>query len=93
MTEDHPLSATNPYGRTKLVIEEMLRDLYRSDPSWRIGILLLQSGGAHESRLIGEDPQGIPNNLMPFVAQVAIGRRECLKVWGNDYPTPDGEGS
>jgi UDP-glucose 4-epimerase len=93
LTEDHPLSATNPYGRTKLVIEEMLRDLYRSDPSWRIGILrYFNPVGAHESGLIGEDPQGIPNNLMPFVAQVAIGRRECLKVWGNDYPTPDGTG-
>lgn len=93
LTEDHPLSASNPYGRTKLVIEEMLRDLYRADPSWRIGILrYFNPVGAHESGLIGEDPQGIPNNLMPFVAQVAIGRRECLKVWGNDYPTPDGTG-
>lgn len=93
LTEDHPLSATNPYGRTKLVIEEMLRDLYRSDPSWRIGILrYFNPVGAHESGLIGEDPQGIPNNLMPFVAQVAIGRRECLKIWGSDYPTPDGTG-
>ena len=93
LTEQHPLSATNPYGRTKLVIEEMLRDLYRADPSWCIGILrYFNPVGAHESGLIGEDPQGIPNNLMPFVAQVAIGRRECLKVWGNDYPTPDGTG-
>jgi UDP-glucose 4-epimerase len=89
LTEDHPLSATNPYGRTKLVIEDMLRDLYRSDPSWRIGILrYFNPVGAHESGLIGEDPQGIPNNLMPFVAQVAVGRREQLMVWGNDYPTP-----
>lgn len=93
LTEDHPLSATNPYGRTKLFIEEMLRDLYRSDPTWRIGILrYFNPVGAHESGLIGEDPQGIPNNLMPFVAQVAIGRRDSLKVWGNDYPTPDGTG-
>ncbi len=93
LTEDHPLSATNPYGRTKLVIEEMLRDLYRADPSWHIGILrYFNPVGAHESGLIGEDPQGIPNNLMPFVAQVAIGRRECLKIWDNDYPTPDGTG-
>lgn len=93
LTEDHPLSATNPYGRTKLVIEDMLRDLYRSDPRWRIGILrYFNPVGAHESGLIGEDPQGIPNNLMPFVAQVAVGRREQLKVWGNDYPTPDGTG-
>lgn len=93
LTEQHPLSATNPYGRTKLVIEEMLRDLYRSDPSWRIGILrYFNPVGAHESGLIGEDPQGIPNNLMPFVAQVAVGRRDCLKIWGSDYPTHDGTG-
>jgi UDP-glucose 4-epimerase len=93
LTEDHPLSATNPYGRTKLVIEDMLRDLHRSDPSWQIGILrYFNPVGAHVSGLIGEDPQGIPNNLMPFVAQVAVGRREQLKVWGDDYPTPDGTG-
>jgi len=93
LTEDHPLSATNPYGRTKLVIEDMLRDLYRSDAEWRIAILrYFNPVGAHESGLIGEDPQGVPNNLMPFVAQVAIGRRDCLKVWGSDYPTPDGTG-
>jgi len=93
LTEDHPLSATNPYGRTKLVIEEMLRDFYPSAPDWRIGILrYFNPVGAHESGLIGEDPQGIPNNLLPFVAQVAIGRREFLNVFGNDYPTPDGTG-
>jgi len=93
LTEDHPLSATNPYGRTKLVIEDMLRDLYRSDPHWRIGILrYFNPVGAHASGLIGEDPQGIPNNLLPFVAQVAVGRREFLNVWGNDYDTPDGTG-
>lgn len=93
LSEDHPLSATNPYGRTKLVIEDMLRDLYRSDSSWRIGILrYFNPVGAHESGLIGEDPQGTPNNLMPFVAQVAVGRREKLSVWGSDYPTPDGTG-
>ena len=93
LTEDHPLSATNPYGRTKLVIEDMLRDFFRSAPDWRIGILrYFNPVGAHESGLIGEDPQGIPNNLMPFVAQVAVGRRERLSVWGNDYPTPDGTG-
>lgn len=93
LTEDHPLSATNPYGRTKLFVEEMLRDLYRSDSTWRIGILrYFNPVGAHESGLIGEDPQGTPNNLMPFVAQVAIGRRDCLKVWGSDYPTSDGTG-
>lgn len=93
LTEDHPLSTTNPYGQTKLVIEDMLRDLFRSDPSWRIGILrYFNPVGAHASGLIGEDPQGIPNNLLPFVAQVAVGRREVLNVWGNDYPTPDGTG-
>ena len=93
LTEDHPLSATNPYGRSKLMIEEILRDLQRSDESFRISILrYFNPVGAHSSGLIGEDPQGIPNNLMPFVAQVAVGRREALNVWGNDYPTPDGTG-
>lgn len=93
LTEDHPLSATNPYGRSKLVIEDMLRDVYRANPNWRIGILrYFNPVGAHESGLIGEDPHGIPNNLMPYVAQVAVGRRECLKVWGSDYPTHDGTG-
>ena len=93
LTEDHPLSATNPYGRTKLMIEEILRDVHRSDPAWRIAILrYFNPIGAHESGLIGEDPQGIPNNLMPYVSQVAAGRRERLHIWGNDYPTPDGTG-
>ncbi|MFZ4624232.1 MAG: UDP-glucose 4-epimerase GalE [Rhodoferax sp.] len=93
LTEDHPLSATNPYGQTKLAIENMLRDLAASDPSWRIGILrYFNPVGAHASGLIGEDPQGTPNNLLPFVAQVAIGRRAFLNVWGNDYATPDGTG-
>ncbi|KQP14286.1 UDP-glucose 4-epimerase GalE [Pseudorhodoferax sp. Leaf267] len=93
LTEDHPLSATNPYGRSKLMIEDMLRDLQVSDPSWRIGILrYFNPVGAHASGLIGEDPSGVPNNLMPYVAQVAIGRREQLQVWGQDYPTPDGTG-
>jgi len=93
LTEDHPLSATNPYGRSKLFIEDMLRDLHRSDPGWRIAILrYFNPVGAHESGLIGEDPQGVPNNLMPFVAQVAVGRREYLNVWGDDYPTADGTG-
>ena len=93
LTEDHPLSATNPYGRTKLVIEDMLRDLHRSDPLWRMSILrYFNPVGAHASGLIGEDPQGTPNNLMPFVAQVAVGRREFVNVWGNDYATPDGTG-
>ncbi len=93
LTEDHPLSATNPYGRTKLMIEEMLRDLHHSDPRWRIAILrYFNPVGAHASGLIGEDPQGIPNNLLPFVAQVAVGRRAHVNVWGDDYPTPDGTG-
>ena len=93
LTEDHPLSATNPYGRSKLMIEEILRDLHRSDASWRIAILrYFNPVGAHASGLIGEDPQGIPNNLLPFVGQVVVGRRACLNVWGNDYPTPDGTG-
>jgi UDP-glucose 4-epimerase len=93
LTEDHPLSATNPYGRSKLMIEEILRDLHRSDASWRLAILrYFNPVGAHASGLIGEDPQGIPNNLLPFIAQVAIGRRDYLNVWGNDYPTPDGTG-
>lgn len=93
LTEDHPLTATNPYGRSKLMIEEILRDVQHSDASFHIAILrYFNPVGAHASGLIGEDPQGIPNNLMPFVAQVAVGRREALSVWGNDYPTPDGTG-
>ena len=93
LTEDHPLSATNPYGRSKLFIEDMLRDVHRAHPDWRIAILrYFNPVGAHESGLIGEDPQGIPNNLMPYVAQVAVGRREYLNVWGSDYPTHDGTG-
>jgi len=92
-TEEHPLHAVNPYGRTKLMIEEMLRDQYVSDNSWSIAILrYFNPVGAHESGLIGEDPKGVPNNLVPFVAQVAIGRRDRLNVWGNDYDTPDGTG-
>jgi UDP-glucose 4-epimerase len=92
-TEEHPLQAINPYGRTKLMIEEMLRDLHVSDNSWAIAILrYFNPVGAHESGLIGEDPKGVPNNLVPFVAQVAIGRRDRLNVWGNDYDTPDGTG-
>lgn len=93
LTEDHPLSATNPYGQTKLTVEHMLRDLQRSDTSWRIGILrYFNPVGAHASGLIGEDPQGTPNNLMPFVAQVAVGLRPHLNVFGDDYATPDGTG-
>lgn len=91
--EDFPLHATNPYGRTKLMIEEMLRDLALSDPTWRIAILrYFNPVGAHASGLIGESPNGVPNNLMPFVAQVAVGRRTELSVFGSDYPTPDGTG-
>ncbi len=91
--EDFPLSATNPYGRSKLMIEDMSRDLARSDPSWRIALLrYFNPVGAHSSGLIGEDPNGIPNNLMPFVAQVAAGGLPELSVFGADYPTPDGTG-
>jgi UDP-glucose 4-epimerase len=93
LNEIHPLSTTNPYGQTKLVIEEILRDLFKSDPSWHIMILrYFNPVGAHKSGLIGEDPQGIPNNLMPFVAQVAIGRRDSLNIFGGDYATHDGTG-
>ena len=91
--EDFPLDATNPYGRSKLMVEDILRDMALSDPSWRIALLrYFNPVGAHESGLIGEDPNGIPNNLMPFVSQVAVGRREELLVFGNDYPTHDGTG-
>lgn len=85
--------ATNPYGRSKLIIEDMLEDLHVADPSWRIARLrYFNPVGAHPSGLIGEDPHGIPNNLMPFVTQVAVGRRERLSIFGGDYPTPDGTG-
>ena len=91
--EDFPRSATNPYGRSKLMIEEILADLHRAEAGWNIARLrYFNPVGAHASGLIGEDPQGIPNNLMPFVAQVAIGRRERLAVFGDDYATPDGTG-
>jgi UDP-glucose 4-epimerase len=93
LTEDHPLRATNPYGRTKLFIEEILRDLFRAEADWRIFILrYFNPVGAHVSGLIGEDPRDIPNNLMPFVAQVAVGRRDRLNIWGSDYDTIDGTG-
>lgn len=93
LTEVHPLSATNPYGRSKLMVEDILRDLHRAEPDWRIGILrYFNPVGAHISGLIGEDPQSTPNNLMPYVGQVAAGRRENLSVWGADYNTPDGTG-
>jgi len=91
--EDAPLGATNPYGRSKLMVEEMLRDLHASDPGWRIAILrYFNPIGAHPSGRIGEDPQGIPNNLFPFITQVAVGLRPQLSVFGDDYPTPDGTG-
>src|SRR5690606_3155579 len=93
LTEDHPRSATNPYGHTKLVVEEILENLYKSEPAWRIARLrYFNPVGAHSSGLIGEAPQGVPNNLMPYVAQVATGRRPKLQVYGNDYGTPDGTG-
>ena len=93
ITEDFPLSATNPYGRTKLMIEEICQDLYRSDETWNIILLrYFNPVGAHESGLIGEDPNGIPNNLVPYVSQVAVGKLPFLNVFGNDYPTPDGTG-
>lgn len=91
--EDFPLSVTNPYGRTKLMIEEILQDFYVADNSWKIILLrYFNPIGAHKSGLIGEDPKGIPNNLVPYVSQVAIGRLECLGVFGNDYDTHDGTG-
>ncbi len=93
ITEDFPLVATNPYGRTKLMIEEILRDLCAADTSWRAILLrYFNPVGAHPSGRIGEDPQGIPNNLMPFVMQVAVGKHPRVQVFGDDYPTPDGTG-
>lgn len=91
--EDFPLSATNPYGRSKLMIEDILRDLQISDASWRVALLrYFNPVGAHASGLIGEDPNGIPNNLMPYLTQVAAGKLKQLSVFGSDYPTPDGTG-
>ncbi len=93
LVESAPLSATNPYGQTKLMGEQILRDLGASDPAWQTAILrYFNPVGAHESGQIGEDPRGTPNNLMPYVAQVAVGRRAELTVFGNDYNTPDGTG-
>jgi len=93
ITEDFPTSATNPYGRTKLFIEEILRDVALSDENWHVVLLrYFNPVGAHESGLIGEQPQGIPNNLMPYLSQVAVGKREKLSVFGGDYPTVDGTG-
>jgi len=91
--EKTPLAPVNVYGRTKLMVEDTLRDLRKSNPDWSVALLrYFNPVGAHESGLIGEDPSGTPNNLMPFVAQVAEGRREQLSIFGNDYPTPDGTG-
>jgi len=91
--EDFPLSATNPYGRSKLFVEEILKDLYISDAEWKVILLrYFNPVGAHESGRIGEDPSGIPNNLMPFIAQTAVGKREKLSIFGNDYDTHDGTG-
>jgi len=91
--ENFPLSATNPYGRSKLMVEEILRDIYISDDEWKIVLLrYFNPVGAHASGTIGEDPNGIPNNLMPFIAQTAVGKREYLSVFGNDYDTVDGTG-
>ena len=91
--EDFPVSATNPYGRSKLHIEEILQDIYTSDDQWNIGLLrYFNPVGAHKSGLIGEDPNGIPNNLMPYVSGVAVGKYEQLSVFGGDYATPDGTG-
>lgn len=91
--EDFPTSATNPYGRSKLIVEECLTDFQQANPDWSITLLrYFNPVGSHPSGELGEDPQGIPNNLMPFVAQVAVGRREFLSVFGGDYPTPDGTG-
>ncbi|SAL73307.1 UDP-glucose 4-epimerase GalE [Caballeronia telluris] len=91
--ESFPLSATNPYGQSKLIAEQVLRDLELSDPSWRIATLrYFNPVGAHESGMIGEDPAGVPNNLMPYVAQVAVGKLERLRIFGSDYDTHDGTG-
>jgi UDP-glucose 4-epimerase len=91
--EDFPLAASNPYGRTKLMIEEILRDVAATDPAWRVALLrYFNPVGAHVSGLIGEDPNGVPNNLMPYIAQVAIGKLKELPVFGGDYPTSDGTG-
>lgn len=91
--EDFPLSATNPYGYTKLMIEQILKDISAADPTWNIARLrYFNPVGAHKSGIIGEDPNGIPNNLVPYITQVAAGKLEALQVFGNDYPTPDGTG-
>jgi UDP-glucose 4-epimerase len=91
--EDFPLAPFNPYGHGKLMVEQILRDLHSSDPAWQVVLLrYFNPVGAHPSGRIGEDPRGIPNNLMPYVTQVAAGRHKEVRVFGNDYPTPDGTG-
>jgi UDP-glucose 4-epimerase len=93
VTEDSPLSATNPYGRSKLMVEDILRDAAAADPGWRVALLrYFNPVGAHASGLIGEEPDGTPNNLMPYIAQVAVGKLKELLVFGANYPTPDGTG-
>jgi len=91
--EDYPTAPTNPYARSKLIIEQILQDINIADPTWRIILLrYFNPVGAHQSGLMGEDPQGLPNNLMPFISQVAVGRRDRIHIFGNDYPTSDGTG-
>lgn len=91
--ENSPIGATSPYGRSKWMVEQILADVVASDPSWSLTALrYFNPVGAHPSGLMGEDPQGVPNNLMPFIAQVAVGRRPALRIFGSDYPTPDGTG-
>ncbi|XP_018573907.1 UDP-glucose 4-epimerase isoform X2 [Anoplophora glabripennis] len=95
ITEDHPTGqgCTNPYGKTKFFVEEIMKDVCTSDPEWKVILLrYFNPVGAHDSGMIGEDPSGIPNNLMPYISQVAVGRREKLQVFGGDYETPDGTG-
>jgi UDP-glucose 4-epimerase len=93
ISEDFPPAASNPYGRSKLMIEQILRDVAAADPAWRVALLrYFNPVGAHSSGMIGEDPNGIPNNLMPYIAQVAVGKLKELPVFGSDYPTPDGTG-
>ena len=93
LAEDAPTSAANPYGQSKLMIEQIITDLVRAEPAWTASLLrYFNPVGAHESGTLGEDPQGIPNNLMPYIAQVAVGRREHLNVYGDNWPTPDGTG-
>ena len=91
--EDFPLAVTNPYGRSKLMIEDFLRDVFTADKAWRIALLrYFNPAGAHKSGWIGEHPQGVPNNLLPYIAQVAVGKLDKLHIFGGDYDTPDGTG-